>query len=84
VRDFLSGADLGERAEGGSVKIQGERFMVSVEFLSERHSQAPIGPPTSRVSYARFCVTVENRAYHYLSQPEIDGVGRGLSNTCPT
>jgi hypothetical protein len=38
--------------------------------LSGRHSQAPIGPPTSRASYARFCVTVENRDYHYLSHNE--------------
>jgi hypothetical protein len=36
--DFLSGADFGERTEGGCIEIQGERFVVSVEFLSGRHS----------------------------------------------
>ena len=34
TRDFLSGADFGEGAEGGWIEIQGERFVVSVEFLS--------------------------------------------------
>jgi hypothetical protein len=33
VGDFLSGTDFGEGAEGRCVEIQGERFMVSVEFL---------------------------------------------------
>ncbi len=41
ARDFLSGADFGERTEGGRIEIQGERLAVSVEFLSGRHSQAP-------------------------------------------
>src|SRR5260221_14487384 len=39
ARDFLSSADFGERAEGGWIEIQSERFVVSVEFLSRRHSQ---------------------------------------------
>ena len=38
ARDFLSGADLGERDEGGWIEIQCECFVVSVEFLSGRHS----------------------------------------------
>ena len=33
TRDFLSGANFGERAKGGWIEIQGERFVVSVEFL---------------------------------------------------
>ena len=38
ARDFLSCADFGERTECGWIKIQGERFVVSVEFLNGRHS----------------------------------------------
>ena len=46
--DFLSGADFGEGTEGGCIKIQGERFVVSVEFFSGRHSRAPLGRPSKR------------------------------------
>ena len=42
VRDFLSGANLCERAEGGCIEIQCERFMVGVEFFGRRHSQAAL------------------------------------------
>jgi len=35
TRDFLSGTDFGERTEGGCIKIQGERFVVSVKFSVE-------------------------------------------------
>jgi len=34
TRDFLSGADFGERTERGWIEIQGECFMVSIEFLN--------------------------------------------------
>ena len=43
TRDFLSGANFGERAEGGWIEIQGERFVVSVELLSRWHSKGPVG-----------------------------------------
>src|SRR5260370_4303234 len=46
--DFLSGADFGERTEGGCIKIQGERFVVSVEFFSGRRSQVPFGRLSTR------------------------------------
>jgi hypothetical protein len=52
--------------------------MVSVEFLSGGHSQAPIEPPTLRASYAIIIISVDNRDYHYLSQSEIRG-GKGIS-----
>ncbi len=42
ARDFLSGADFGERAEGGWIEIEGERFVVSVEFLSGRHNTSSV------------------------------------------
>src|ERR1700730_6330445 len=42
ARDFLSGADFGEGTEGGCIKIQGQRFVVSVELFMGRHSQAPL------------------------------------------
>src|ERR1700687_5051853 len=48
ARDFLSGADFGEGTKGGCIKIQGERFVVSVEFFSGRHNQAPLGRPSKR------------------------------------
>jgi len=48
ARDFLSGADFGEGTEGGCIKIQGERFVVSVEFFSRRHSQVPFGRLSTR------------------------------------
>jgi hypothetical protein len=41
--DFLSGTDFGERTEGGWIEIQGESFMVSVEFLGGSHSESPVG-----------------------------------------
>src|SRR5450755_2654224 len=43
--DFLSGADFGEGTERGGVEIDGERFVVSVESFSGRHSQAPLSRP---------------------------------------
>jgi hypothetical protein len=43
--DFLSGADFGEGTECGGIKINGERFVVSVEFFSGRHSQVPLSWP---------------------------------------
>src|SRR6266481_6636929 len=43
--DFLSGADFGEGTERGGIEINGERFVVSVEFFSGRHSQAPLSRP---------------------------------------
>jgi len=39
--DFLSGADFREGTEGGEIEINGERFVVRVEFFSGRHGQAP-------------------------------------------
>lgn len=38
-----SSIDFSERTEGGRIEIQGERFIVSAEFLSGRDSQAPVG-----------------------------------------
>ena len=46
--DFLSSADFGEGTELGRIEIEGECFMVSVEFLSGRHRQAPVGRPSKR------------------------------------
>jgi hypothetical protein len=42
ARDFLSGADFGERAKCGWVKVQSDRFVVSVDFFSGRHSHPPV------------------------------------------
>src|SRR5262249_47161990 len=42
ARDFLSGANFGERTESGRIEVQGERFLVSVHFFSRRHSYAPV------------------------------------------
>ena len=42
ARDFLSGADFGERTEGRWIEVQGKRFLVGVEFFSGRHSHVPV------------------------------------------
>src|SRR3984893_13290731 len=48
ARDFLSGTDFGEGTEGGCIKIHRERFVVSVESFSGRHSQLPFGRLSTR------------------------------------
>ena len=59
ARDFLSGADFGERTEGGWIEIQGKRFVVSVEFLGGRHNASPgdyqllvLNPLSSKAAFA--------------------------------
>jgi hypothetical protein len=42
ARDFLSGADFGERTKGGRVEVQSERFVVNVDFFRGRHNHAPV------------------------------------------
>jgi hypothetical protein len=51
--DFLSGADFGEGTEGGWIKIQGEGFVVSVEFVGGRHNEAPVGKPSKKARSVR-------------------------------
>ena len=41
--DLLSGTDFGERTERGGGEIQGKRFVMSIESLSGRHGQGPVG-----------------------------------------
>src|ERR1700692_4815889 len=43
ARDFLSGADFGEGTKAGCIKIHRERFVVSVELFSGRHSRLRSG-----------------------------------------
>jgi hypothetical protein len=43
MRNFLPGANFGERTESGCIKIQAECFVVSVEFLNRRHTNVHLG-----------------------------------------
>jgi hypothetical protein len=42
-RDFLASADFRKGTKRSWIKIKSKRFVVSVQFFSRRHSQAPLG-----------------------------------------
>src|SRR5215469_8689764 len=42
ARDFLTGADFGERTKDRRIQIEGKRLVMSVELFSDRHRNSPV------------------------------------------